>query len=124
MVQLIPDVLSPEIKSPAEKRLFVEFRDHRTNKKYIVLHSLGIAEHANKIFGEIDFVILCNEGVLCLEVKGGQVMHGAYAVQMIQGIVYLLALFADKGLYKTTIIILTDHGGDIALQLAHLSRRP
>ena len=52
MVQLIPDVLSPEIKSPAEKRLFVEFRDHRTNKKYIVLHSLGIAEHANKIFGE------------------------------------------------------------------------
>lgn len=27
----------------------------------------------NNIFGEIDFVILCNEGVLCLEVKGGQV---------------------------------------------------
>lgn len=73
MVQLIPDVLAPEIKSPAEKRLFIEFRDHRTNKKYVVLHSLGIAEHANNIFGEIDFVILCNEGVLCLEVKGGQV---------------------------------------------------
>lgn len=34
---------------------------------------MGIAEHANNIFGEIDFVILCNEGVLCLEVKGGQV---------------------------------------------------
>lgn len=45
MVQLIPDVLAPEIKSPAEKRLFIEFRDHRTNKKYVVLHSLGIAEH-------------------------------------------------------------------------------
>lgn len=73
MVQLIPDVLAPEIKSPAEKRLFIEFRDHRTNTKYVVLHSLGIAEHANNIFGEIDFVILCNEGVLCLEVKGGQV---------------------------------------------------
>lgn len=73
MVQLIPDVLAPEIKSPAEKRLFIEFRDHRTNKKYVVLHSLGIAEHTNNIFGEIDFVILCNEGVLCLEVKGGQV---------------------------------------------------
>lgn len=73
MVQLIPDVLSPEIKSAAEKRLFVEFRDHKTHKKYVVLHSLGIAEHNNNIFGEIDFVILCNEGVLCLEVKGGQV---------------------------------------------------
>ena len=32
MVKLIPDVLAPEIKSPAEKRLFIEFRDHRTNK--------------------------------------------------------------------------------------------
>lgn len=73
MVQLIPDILAPEIKSPAEKRLFIEFRDHRTRKKYIILHSLGIAEHSNNIFGEIDFVILCNEGVLCLEVKGGQV---------------------------------------------------
>ena len=73
MVKLIPDVLAPEIKSPAEKRLFIEFRDHRTNKKYVVLHSLGIAEHTNNIFGEIDFVVLCNEGVLCLEVKGGQV---------------------------------------------------
>lgn len=73
MVQLIPDVLSLEIKSPAEKRLFIEFRDHRTDQKYVILHSLGIAEHVNNIFGEIDFVILCNEGVLCLEVKGGQV---------------------------------------------------
>jgi len=73
MVQLIPDVLAPEIRSSAEKRLFIGFRDYRTNKKYIVLHSLGIAEHGNNIFGEIDFVILCNEGVLCLEVKGGQV---------------------------------------------------
>lgn len=73
MVQLIPNILVPEIRSSAEKRLFTEFRDYRTSKKYIVLHSLGIAEHTNNIFGEIDFVILCNEGVLCLEVKGGQV---------------------------------------------------
>lgn len=73
MVQLIPDVLAPEIKSPAEKQLFIEFRDHTTSNKYVILHSLGIAEHTNNIFGEIDFVILSNEGVLCLEVKGGQV---------------------------------------------------
>lgn len=73
MVKLIPAILAPEIKSAAEKRLFIEFRDHQTNHKYIILHSLGIAEHANNIFGEVDFVILCNEGVLCLEVKGDQV---------------------------------------------------
>ena len=51
-------------------------------------------------------------------------MHGAHTVQMIQGIVYLLALFADERLHEATIIILTDHGGDIALKLAHLSRCP
>lgn len=73
MVQMIPDILAPEIKSAAERRLFTEFRDHRTDKKIIILHSLGIAEHINNIFGEIDFVVLCNEGVLCLEVKGGRV---------------------------------------------------
>ena len=71
MVQLIPNVLAPEVKSDAERRLFIEFRDHVTSNNYIILHSLGIAEHTNNIFGEIDFVILCHEGVLCLEVKGG-----------------------------------------------------
>lgn len=73
MVQLIPNVLAPEIKSEAERRLFIEFRDFETDNRYIVLHSLGIAEHNNNIFGEIDFVILCREGVLCLEVKGGKI---------------------------------------------------
>lgn len=71
MIQLIPNVLAPEVKSDAERRLFIEFRDHKTSNNYIILHSLGIAEHTNNIFGEIDFVILCHEGVLCLEVKGG-----------------------------------------------------
>ena len=73
MVELIPKVLAPEIKSDAEKRLFIEFRDHQTTKKCIILHSLGIAEHTYNVFGEIDFVIICEEGVLCLEVKGGKV---------------------------------------------------
>ena len=69
MVQLIPDVLAPEIKSPAEKRLFIEFRDHRTNKKYVVLHSLGIAEHANNIFGEIDFVFSAMKACCVLKLR-------------------------------------------------------
>lgn len=73
MIKLIPDILAPEIKSSAEKSLFIEFRDHETDRKCVILHSLGIAEHKNNIFGEIDFVAICNEGVLCLEVKGGDV---------------------------------------------------
>ena len=73
MVQLIPDILAPEIKSDAEKRLFNEFKTAQTNYKCVVLHSLGVSEHRSKVFGEIDFVIICKEGVLCLEVKGGRV---------------------------------------------------
>lgn len=73
MVCMIPDLLSPEIKSPAEAKLFHEFRNTPTGERYIILHSLGVSEHVNNIFGEIDFVIICSSGVLCVEVKGGEV---------------------------------------------------
>ena len=73
MIEMIPDLLSPEIKSQAEKKLFNEFRNCSTDTHYIVLHSLGLSEHVNNIFGEIDFVVICPQGVLCIEVKGGEV---------------------------------------------------
>lgn len=73
MVEMLPDLLAPEIKSKAEADLFHEFRDYQTNERYIVLHSLGLSEHVNNIFGEIDFVVICSSGVLCIEVKGGEV---------------------------------------------------
>lgn len=38
-----------------------------------VLHSLGLPKHASKIYGEIDFVVVCERGVACLEIKGGRV---------------------------------------------------
>lgn len=73
MVQMIPDIISPEIKSTAEKNLFSRFRSTETPNKVVILHSLGVAEHVNNIFGEIDFVVICREGFLCMEVKGGAV---------------------------------------------------
>lgn len=73
MVEMLPDLLSPEIKSKAEEKLFHEFRGLHCTERYIVLHSLGISEHQNNIFGEIDFVVICSQGVLCIEVKGGEV---------------------------------------------------
>lgn len=73
MIDMIPDLLSPEIKSQAEKNLFKEFRDFNTDEPYIILHSLGLSEHVNNIFGEVDFVVICRHGVLCVEVKGGEV---------------------------------------------------
>lgn len=38
-----------------------------------VLHSLGLPKHQSKIYGEIDFVVVCKRGVACLEIKGGRV---------------------------------------------------
>jgi len=73
MVTMLPDYIDPAVKSDAEKKLFRNFKKYKTDDDIIILHSLGIAEHVNKIFGEIDFVVICKEGILCIEVKGGQV---------------------------------------------------
>ena len=73
MIEMIPDLLSPEIKSQAEKKLFLEFKRSVTHDHCIILHSLGLSDHVNNIFGEIDFVVICPQGVLCIEVKGGEV---------------------------------------------------
>ena len=54
-------------------KLFAKFRESESDETVVILHSLGIAEHCNNIFGEIDFVIICKEGILCVEVKGGTV---------------------------------------------------
>lgn len=77
MVQMIPDIISKEIKSTAEKNLFAQFRNTELREKVVILHSLGVAEHVNNIFGEIDFVIISKEGFLCVEVKGGAVERSA-----------------------------------------------
>ena len=54
--------------------LFGKFRDDPETRNWIVLHSVDIARHVRQIEGEADFVILVPElGVLCLEVKAGDV---------------------------------------------------
>ena len=57
MIEMIPDLLSPEIKSQAEKNLFNEFRECKTDEHYIILHSLGLSEHVNNIFGVVRKII-------------------------------------------------------------------
>lgn len=74
MARMIPSVISPEIKSSAEKHIFGWFRDDPRTNSWIVLHSLGIANHNKVIHGETDFFVLVpNMGVFALEVKGGRV---------------------------------------------------
>ena len=74
MAKMIPSVISPEIKSPAEKHIFAWFRDDPRTADWIVLHSLGIANHNRVIHGETDFFVLVPYmGLFALEVKGGRV---------------------------------------------------
>ena len=74
MAIMIPSVLSPEIKSNAERKIFEWFQCAPGTDKWIVLHSLGIATHNKVIYGETDFLVLAPHlGIFALEVKGGRV---------------------------------------------------
>jgi len=71
---MIPSVVSPEIKSNAEKKIFEWFRDSPDTDGWIILHSLGIANHRSLMYGEIDFFVIAPKlGIFALEVKGGRV---------------------------------------------------
>lgn len=72
MARMLPPFVADDTQSGAERRLFVEMRDH-LGDEWTVLHSLGIAEHRRKPWAEIDFVLVGPAGVFCLEVKGGRV---------------------------------------------------
>ena len=74
MAIMIPSVISPEIKSNAERKIFEWFQSAPGTDKWIVLHSLGITTHSKVIYGETDFLVLAPQlGIFALEVKGGRV---------------------------------------------------
>ena len=70
--KFIPPYLGEEIKSSAEKKMFSVLQGLELGNAYI-LHSLGLPRHQSKVYGEIDFVVVCPLGVACLEIKGGRV---------------------------------------------------
>ncbi len=71
---MIPSVLSPEVKSNAERKVFEWFQSAPDTDDWIVLHSLGIISHKHLIYGEIDFLVLApGLGIFALEVKGGRI---------------------------------------------------
>lgn len=74
MAIMIPSVISPEVKSPAERKIFEWFQSVPGTDDWIVLHSMGITTHNKVIYGEIDFLVLAPRlGIFALEVKGGRV---------------------------------------------------
>lgn len=74
MAKMLPSVISPEIESNAERKVFEWFRDAQGTEDWIVLHSLGISNHNKNIYGETDFFVLAPKlGLYAIEVKGGRV---------------------------------------------------
>lgn len=72
MVTFIPPYMGEEIKSNAEKKMYGVLQELNLEDAYI-LHSLGLPKHQSKMYGEVDFVVVCKRGVACLEIKGGRV---------------------------------------------------
>lgn len=72
MPTFIPPYMGEEIKSNAEKKMY-DILQQLNMKNAYVLHSLGLPKHQSKIYGEIDFVVVCERGIACLEIKGGRV---------------------------------------------------
>lgn len=70
MAILIPDVPG---KCPNSERHVYERLGRELPDDWVVLHSLGLPGHEEKIWGEADMVILSSAGVFALEVKGGTV---------------------------------------------------
>ena len=70
MAKMIPTTIDPEVKSNAERKVF-KLLNGLDYENAHVLHSLGLAYHRDKLFGEIDFVLITESGIMCIEVKGG-----------------------------------------------------
>lgn len=67
---MIPAQIYRGNPSPGEKEIFRRLANDPNTQEWIVLHSLDIATHVERVAGEADFVVIIpHKGVLCLEVK-------------------------------------------------------
>lgn len=60
----------PDHAPPGEKAVYAALQGSTDTSAWIVLHSLGIADHVRQVEGEADFVVVVpNAGILVIEVK-------------------------------------------------------
>jgi hypothetical protein len=69
MARMMP-AFCPDSAPPGEKALYSALASEAGTDDWIVLHSLGLAQHVRQVEGEADFVIIVPEkGMLVVEVK-------------------------------------------------------
>jgi hypothetical protein len=60
----------PQAAPPGEKALYAALAESADTRNWIVLHSLGIADHVRQVEGEADFIVVVPDtGILIIEVK-------------------------------------------------------
>lgn len=74
MAKMFPPEIPDPDRSRAETRIFNKLKTE-TPDDWFAIHSVGLASHATKPWAEIDFVVIADSGVWCLEVKGGGIVH-------------------------------------------------
>ena len=72
LMRMVPDRPMPSTASAAERRVF-ELLEATPMPGATAFHSLWIGRHSEKVSAEGDFVIIRDDAVLVIEVKGGRV---------------------------------------------------
>ena len=71
MARMIPPLYDRDLTSPGEAWVFETLCSDTVTSDWVVLHSLSLARHVERLEGEIDFVVIIpGSGIICLEVKG------------------------------------------------------
>jgi ATP:corrinoid adenosyltransferase len=74
MATMIPNYIDQENPKLSGERIVFSLLSEESIKGYS-LHSLLQKNHRHKMIGEIDFLLLCEDGFLCIEVKGGKEVY-------------------------------------------------
>ena len=72
MTRMIPAKIAKSA-TKSEQEVFEFIRWASDSDEFYCLHSVGLARHLRKSYGEADFIVIGPLGVFCLEVKGGQI---------------------------------------------------
>ena len=72
MARMMP-AFCPGGAPPGERAVYAALRDGKDTEDWLVLHSLGIADHVRQVEGEADYVVIVpGTGILVIEVKSHQ----------------------------------------------------
>jgi hypothetical protein len=81
MTRMLPD--SPDHSATrSEQEVFRLIKEAPNSDEFYCLHSVGLARHQRKSYGEADFIVIGPLGVFCLEVKGGEILRKSGAWQI------------------------------------------